>query len=87
MKHIDKLLAGSIPLVLLSACAGGPPEKPETAAVVAQAQPVCFEDTPTGTRFSRVKCFTAEEQKLRLKAGQDAADELRQIRAMPQDQK
>lgn len=89
MTYVYKLLALVAPLPLIVACAGLPAEKTESVPVVAQAQPqtVCYEDTPTGTRFSRVKCLTPEELQRHRKAGQEAADEMRQIRAMPQDMK
>jgi hypothetical protein len=83
-----KLVGLAAPLLLLSACATAPssPEKaPEL--VSGDAQRVCFEDTPTGTRFTRMKCLTPEQNLARQQAGQQAADELRQIRALPTDQK
>ncbi|WP_349741839.1 hypothetical protein [Roseateles cavernae] len=84
-----KLIYSSAALLLLSACAGTspPPAQTETAAVVAEAKPVCFEDAPTGTRFTRTKCVSAAQDKARQDAGRQAADELSQIRRMPTDMK
>lgn len=83
-----KMICSSAALLLLSACAGtSPPSQTETPAVVAEAKPVCFEDAPTGTRFTRTKCVSAAQDKARQDAGRQAADELSQIRRMPTDMK
>ncbi|QPF75715.1 hypothetical protein G8A07_24230 [Roseateles sp. DAIF2] len=66
--------------LLLSACGTSPTPKDTAPQTVASAKAVCFEDTPTGTRFKQLKCMTAEQDQARKKAGQDAADELGKIR-------
>ncbi len=57
-------------------------------ATTAPASPptqICHEDTPTGTRFSRVRCFTPEQEAERQKNGERVADEMRNIRPAARD--
>jgi hypothetical protein len=82
--------------LLLAACAAPAPDAPAPAAPAAPAatvaaapgaQParICHEDTPTGTRFTRVKCYTAEEEAERLKNADRIADEMRKMRPAARD--
>lgn len=84
----------------LAACAGPAPEATPAATsaptapaatAVASASPasaptqICTEDTPTGTRFSRVRCVTPQQEAERLKNGERVADEMRNMRPAARD--
>ena len=74
------------PLLVLAACAAPASEPaPDTTVAGTTPQPakVCYEDVPTGTRFSRIKCYTPEQDAARLKAGSQAAEELGKVRHGP----
>lgn len=57
---------------------------PVTTAAAPQSK-ICHEDRPTGTRFTRVKCYTAEEEAERQKNADLVADEMRKIRPAARD--
>lgn len=71
--------------------AAAPAPAPDAAAAAptttAAAQParICHQETPTGTRFTRVKCYTAEEEAERQKNADLIADEMRKIRPAARD--
>lgn len=80
----------------LAACAApastpAPAAAPATAAAAptqtaaAPTAKICHQETPTGTRFTRVKCYTAEEEAERQKNGELIADEMRKMRPAARD--
>jgi predicted ATPase len=78
-----------IMITVLALAAAGCATVEETPTVVAAAEPeakpakVCWEDQPTGTRFSRTRCLTKEEADIRHQSSQRMADDIARIRHAP----
>ncbi len=62
-------------------------DEPPTVVAAAEAEgkpaKVCWEDQPTGTRFSRTRCLTKEEADIRHQSSQRMADDIARIRHSP----
>jgi hypothetical protein len=69
-------------LIMLAVLAAGPPAAPEKAAD-AKPKMVCRTETPTGSRFSRRVCMTAEEATAQSDASKKAFETLRNRPSTP----
>jgi hypothetical protein len=67
---------------LLAACGGTPSEKMSVTMPREQAD-LCYVDAPTGTRFTKVKCPTPDQEDQRRRHAEDAKETIRQVRHAP----
>lgn len=68
--------------VLMAACAA-PPREMMQVTMTREDAARCYEDRPTGTRFTKVRCPSAEQVQEHERRGREAEEAIRSMRHAP----
>lgn len=80
-----KLSPWPVLLLLAAGCGTQPAPVQQVAQAPAETSTeyTCFNETPTGTRFSVTRCYTKEQMARRTAAGEQARQTLQDLRHAP----